>query len=435
METNNGTSGGLLIGKTDKNNGDGIEIIAPEGKIRAGGGEIIINEQDSKENCEILSEINSKHGVQIPCDKIDNANTSKMEYKDGGEILIGGKADNKTLQDIADKHNEELSDIEFEFKTGVEHEMEHTNDQTLAQEIAKDHLWEDPSYYVKLAKIENKDVNLQQTDIQMETINPKHIKEGTFIIDNVSNLKYEIQSHDKDGFTIKRAGSIEKGEPKTISYDELKNKWLAAEISIASYNSGSEDDKFAFDLMLKNIQDSHRIMELGGIIDSLNNEKKEAEKQKEIRKRKAKAMALNMEYEDPLKKIDQGFEQGGKILNDKYFIFGTAVIKGQKENVYLNNEGKLKQDVSKDDLMLFNSSKEAYEYTEEKGMDLADWDKLSNYAKGGKIKGKKKGRPKKNIELDKKYKAKKPGKRESVDGNVYYENRENRSDKNRKTKI
>lgn len=37
---------------------------------------------------------------------------------------------------------------------GIEVEMEHTNDRSVAAEIAKDHLTEDPMYYKKLRKIE-----------------------------------------------------------------------------------------------------------------------------------------------------------------------------------------------------------------------------------------------------------------------------------------
>lgn len=68
-----------------------------------------------------------------------------------------------------------------------------------------------------------------------------------------------------------------------------------------------------------------------------------------------------------------------KTDTEKYFIFGTAVINGYKETVYLNKEGKIIQDVDKEDLMLFNSSTEAFEYTKEKGLDLGEWDKLSNF--------------------------------------------------------
>lgn len=64
---------------------------------------------------------------------------------------------------------------------------------------------------------------------------------------------------------------------------------------------------------------------------------------------------------------------------EMYFVFGTAVINGYKETVYLSKTGKIKQDVSKEDLMLFESSNSAFEYTEAKKLDLAEWDKLSNF--------------------------------------------------------
>jgi len=37
---------------------------------------------------------------------------------------------------------------------GIEVEMEHTTDRLIAKEIAKDHLSEDPKYYIKLAAVE-----------------------------------------------------------------------------------------------------------------------------------------------------------------------------------------------------------------------------------------------------------------------------------------
>lgn len=40
-------------------------------------------------------------------------------------------------------------------RTGTEHELEHTDDRDLAQEIAMDHLAEDPEYYEKLGRMES----------------------------------------------------------------------------------------------------------------------------------------------------------------------------------------------------------------------------------------------------------------------------------------
>jgi hypothetical protein len=60
------------------------------------------------------------------------------------EKLIGGAGDNRPDNDF---NRKDLED-------GIKHEMEHTKDRSVAKEIAKDHLTEDPNYYKKLKKIE-----------------------------------------------------------------------------------------------------------------------------------------------------------------------------------------------------------------------------------------------------------------------------------------
>lgn len=60
------------------------------------------------------------------------------------DSLPGGAADDAR---DADFDPEALAD-------GTEHELEHTDDRALAREIAKDHLVEDPDYYVKLRQVE-----------------------------------------------------------------------------------------------------------------------------------------------------------------------------------------------------------------------------------------------------------------------------------------
>ena len=70
------------------------------------------------------------------------------------DTLPGGKADGKTLKDIAKRHGVSIEDIRKEFHKGIEVEKEHTNDEWIASEIAKDHLIEDdPFYYTNLEKI------------------------------------------------------------------------------------------------------------------------------------------------------------------------------------------------------------------------------------------------------------------------------------------
>jgi len=54
---------------------------------------------------------------------------------------------------LADGKSDDLFDAE-QLQNGISIEMEHTNDEAIAKEIAKDHLTEDPEYYIKLAKME-----------------------------------------------------------------------------------------------------------------------------------------------------------------------------------------------------------------------------------------------------------------------------------------
>jgi hypothetical protein len=60
--------------------------------------------------------------------------------------IKGGKADNKSYSDFDQE----------QLKKGIKVEMEHTDNPSLAKEIAADHLAEFPNYYDELAKMENK---------------------------------------------------------------------------------------------------------------------------------------------------------------------------------------------------------------------------------------------------------------------------------------
>jgi len=83
------------------------------------------------------------------------------------EILKGGLADNKTLVQMAKKHDAKgyyhiqdmVKSLKKQLEMGMKVEMEHTDSKEKAHEIAMDHLWEDPSYYTKLKKVEAKETD------------------------------------------------------------------------------------------------------------------------------------------------------------------------------------------------------------------------------------------------------------------------------------
>lgn len=90
-----------------------------------------------------------------------------INMKNTKEKLIGGKADNMSLTQIAKKHgaktNEQVINLveklKKQVKIGLPFELEHTSDKSKATEIIYDHLFEDPNYYTKLKK-----ANIDETD-------------------------------------------------------------------------------------------------------------------------------------------------------------------------------------------------------------------------------------------------------------------------------
>ena len=86
---------------------------------------------------------------------------------DESDLLKGGLADNKSLIQIAKKHNAKnyhhiesmVNLLKNQLEVGIGVEMEHTDNEAKAKEIALDHLWEDPKYYTKL-----KQADIDETD-------------------------------------------------------------------------------------------------------------------------------------------------------------------------------------------------------------------------------------------------------------------------------
>ena len=63
------------------------------------------------------------------------------------EEFVGGEADNMTPEDLAKKHDVDIKDIKKEMGIGTQIEMEHTDSEEEAKEIAMDHIAEYSDYY------------------------------------------------------------------------------------------------------------------------------------------------------------------------------------------------------------------------------------------------------------------------------------------------
>jgi len=68
--------------------------------------------------------------------------------------IKGGKADKLSIEDIAKKHDVSVKSIKAQIEIGKKIELEHVDDEDLAEEISMDHLDEIPDYYTRLKEME-----------------------------------------------------------------------------------------------------------------------------------------------------------------------------------------------------------------------------------------------------------------------------------------
>ncbi len=85
-----------------------------------------------------------------------NPNSFKPRLDEAkNDLIAGGKADKLSVEDIAKKHKVSVESIKEQIKMGKKVELEHTDNEELAEEIAMDHLEEIPDYYDRLKKMES----------------------------------------------------------------------------------------------------------------------------------------------------------------------------------------------------------------------------------------------------------------------------------------
>lgn len=115
----------------------------------------MLNNSAEKFKKATIKAFTSDPNVKLNSETMKDANKMLQSFHE--EELEGGKGDNMSLRKLAKKHKVDVSVIVREFVKGVKVEREHTNKIKKAIEIAMDHLTEDPYYYKKLSKIENKE--------------------------------------------------------------------------------------------------------------------------------------------------------------------------------------------------------------------------------------------------------------------------------------
>ena len=142
--------------------------------------EFSTKETDGKISGDVPEVREDQGAFKVP--KLTMFSDESKQYKIKENILKGGLSDNETLLDIAKKHayddstdstsKERIKKVYEKLKTqlkkGIEVEMEHTTNKTKAKEIAMDHLSENPDYYDKLEKIEDKKRMKESTKVKKE---------------------------------------------------------------------------------------------------------------------------------------------------------------------------------------------------------------------------------------------------------------------------
>ena len=86
------------------------------------------------------------------------------KQKNNEDTIPGGLAKGMDLTDVANHHKVDIDELMKEFELGIKTEMEHTSDRKVAEEIALDHLFEDPKYYTKLTAMEKGDLKAEASN-------------------------------------------------------------------------------------------------------------------------------------------------------------------------------------------------------------------------------------------------------------------------------
>lgn len=137
------------------------------------------------------------------------------DIKVESEKIEGGKAEKMNPKLLAKKHGVDVDKINKEIEVGTKIEMEHTKDESMAKEIAMDHIAEFPDYYTNkkygvkasekgLEKIHESNKISIKDEVQrildtIKTAKPIHKKSLENMVSNLNN-KYKNVKKDEDKF-------------------------------------------------------------------------------------------------------------------------------------------------------------------------------------------------------------------------------------------
>lgn len=156
---------------------------------------------------------------------------------EASDLIPGGLAKGKTLEDLSKKYDKPISFIKTQLDKGIKVELEHTTSKKIASEIAMDHLWEDIMYYDKLQSIEEVKVSDYRNEVQ---------KAVDLIINKDHDYEYRIRPpypYDASGFYTPLEDEngndfYINGKIKYKDGGEIKEKNTKIYIGLANMNAG-----------------------------------------------------------------------------------------------------------------------------------------------------------------------------------------------------
>ena len=158
------------------------------------------------------------------------------------DSIPGGLAKGMTLNDIAEKHGVSVDILVAEFKKGIQTEMEHTTDKEMAKEITMDHLFEDPKYYTKLAKVEEyvDDKGVEHVAAALPQTEEEPIKEE----DNEESSPEQTLAGLKEMAmgNLERIGDYAKMITERMQGGQELESWMYSQLTIALENLNSVHD-------------------------------------------------------------------------------------------------------------------------------------------------------------------------------------------------
>lgn len=151
--------------------------------------------------------------------------------------IKGGKADKLSVEDIAKKHDVSVESIKSQIDMGKKIELEHVDDESLAEEIAMDHLEEIPDYYTRLKKMEKeakKELNTESDRFKALA----GIKEG--------DKKFLTNEAFEEPILMPKVVAIknkETGEWESLDENKKDDEFIVLEFEQEEVEPGKDDDE------------------------------------------------------------------------------------------------------------------------------------------------------------------------------------------------